>query len=130
MSARARGGDALAWAGLSLTPWKQEPATVKTLSMTRNVRSEMRVTMIPWQHAIALLYSTDLYTERGNLDLSSHDFCFLSFVEKDKLFYAPPIFLFDEIYSGLHLTKSRRELRLLRGSFWTRSINRQTEIRT
>ena len=87
MSARARGGDALGWAGLSLTPWKQEPATVKTvktLSMTRNVRSDMRVTMIPWQHTIAL-YSTDLYTERGNLDFNSHDFCFLSFIEKEKM---------------------------------------------
>lgn len=58
--------------------------TVKTLSMTRNVRSDMRVTMIPWQHTIAL-YSTDLYTERGNLDFNSHDFCFLSFIEKEKM---------------------------------------------
>ena len=35
-------------------------------------------------HCIAL-YSTDLYTERGNLDFNSHDFCFLSFIEKEKM---------------------------------------------
>ena len=62
MSARARGSDALARAELSLTPWKQEPATVKTLSMTRNVRSEMRVTIIPW-HAIALHCTAQSYIQ-------------------------------------------------------------------
>lgn len=43
MSAKARGGgDALAWAELSLTPWKQEPATVKTEDSLHDKKREER----------------------------------------------------------------------------------------